>query len=317
MATITELVNAIDGYVDNRATTRNILIDQIKKATRQICQKENNLQRDIFQEQQRRYNAEAECDNEIIQKKANLYWYITIGKAQILALQNNLPNQINLAGIHYLYFNWDDSIPDFLAQFKLDLQNREIDSTGAGANGRAQAIGQANLVAVNERTAVQIGADRLNEDEDWYMTEGHPTNLLVNTPNTGNASQQQGISLEDIQKVIQNVLVQQKTEYQTLLEKQKPDFQSQIVQQSIAQKAQALASQIVNLQSNIFAKIDRVEEGINKTCKSVNQLTKEFQKLNICKPVVQSNFNQFYFTSIKPINPQYASSDLNDDEDNN
>ncbi|GBB93976.1 hypothetical protein RclHR1_22690002 [Rhizophagus clarus] len=153
MATITELVNAIDGYVDNRATTRNILIDQIKKATRQICQKENNLQRDIFQEQQRRYNAEAECDNEIIQKKANLYWYITIGKtreecqnnlnlqAQILALQNNLPNQINLAGIHYLYFNWDDSIPDFLAQFKLDLQNREIDSTGAGANGRAQAIG--------------------------------------------------------------------------------------------------------------------------------------------------------------------------------
>ena len=36
MATITELANAIDGYVDNRATTRDILIDQIKRATRQI-----------------------------------------------------------------------------------------------------------------------------------------------------------------------------------------------------------------------------------------------------------------------------------------
>jgi chromosome segregation ATPase len=36
IATITELANAIDGYVDNRATARDILIDQIKRATRQI-----------------------------------------------------------------------------------------------------------------------------------------------------------------------------------------------------------------------------------------------------------------------------------------
>jgi hypothetical protein len=36
MATITELANAINGYVDNRAMTRDILIDQIKRATRQI-----------------------------------------------------------------------------------------------------------------------------------------------------------------------------------------------------------------------------------------------------------------------------------------
>src|ERR1051325_10668218 len=36
MATITKLANAIEGYVDNRATTRDILIDQIKRATRQI-----------------------------------------------------------------------------------------------------------------------------------------------------------------------------------------------------------------------------------------------------------------------------------------
>ena len=34
MATITELANAIDRYADNRATARDILIDQIKRATR-------------------------------------------------------------------------------------------------------------------------------------------------------------------------------------------------------------------------------------------------------------------------------------------
>jgi hypothetical protein len=36
MATITKLANAIDSYVDNRATARDILIDQIKRAIRQI-----------------------------------------------------------------------------------------------------------------------------------------------------------------------------------------------------------------------------------------------------------------------------------------
>ena len=62
MATISELANAIDGYLDNRVTARDILIDQIKRATRQIRQKENNL----HQEQRRRYDAEAERDNKII-----------------------------------------------------------------------------------------------------------------------------------------------------------------------------------------------------------------------------------------------------------
>ena len=62
MATITELANAIDGYVDNRATARDILIDQIKRATRQIRRKENNLHQDLVREQRRRYDAEAERD---------------------------------------------------------------------------------------------------------------------------------------------------------------------------------------------------------------------------------------------------------------
>ena len=51
-------------------------------------------------------------------------------------------------------------------------------------------------------------------------------------PSPVSASQQQGISLEDMQKAIQNALAQQKTEYQSLLEKQKADFQSQMAQQT-------------------------------------------------------------------------------------
>ena len=68
MATITELANAIDGYLDNRATARDILIDQIKRATRQIRRKENNLYQDLVREQRRRYDAEAERDLAITQK---------------------------------------------------------------------------------------------------------------------------------------------------------------------------------------------------------------------------------------------------------
>ncbi len=52
----------------------------------------------------------------------------------------------------------------------------------------------------------------------WQIYEPSP----VSTP------QQQGISLEDMQKA----LAQQKTEYQSLLEKQKADFQSQMAQQT-------------------------------------------------------------------------------------
>src|SRR6266542_1352492 len=37
MATITELANAIDGYVDNRTTYIDIISDQIKRTIRQIC----------------------------------------------------------------------------------------------------------------------------------------------------------------------------------------------------------------------------------------------------------------------------------------
>ena len=112
-----------------------------------------------------------------------------------------------MAGIPHSWFDWGDSIPDFLAQLRLDLQNWGIDPAGAGANGRAQAkgylrscmrgrtlewfdeeittktnweltnltdgTGQANLVAVNRQTAIQIGADGLNE------ALGQPGNAIV------------------------------------------------------------------------------------------------------------------------------------------
>jgi len=44
MATITELANAIDGFVNNRVTHIDIISDQIKRTTRQIHQKYNALQ---------------------------------------------------------------------------------------------------------------------------------------------------------------------------------------------------------------------------------------------------------------------------------
>ena len=66
MATIIELMNAIDGFVDNATTTRAILANQVKRSTRQIRRKYADLQRDLINEQRRRYDAEAERDNEII-----------------------------------------------------------------------------------------------------------------------------------------------------------------------------------------------------------------------------------------------------------
>src|SRR5207249_12057050 len=69
MATITKLANAIDGYMNNRAIHIDILSNQIKSATRQIRQKENNLRQNIIWEQRRHYNAEAERDNKIIQRQ--------------------------------------------------------------------------------------------------------------------------------------------------------------------------------------------------------------------------------------------------------
>src|SRR6516162_5028411 len=52
IATVTVLANAIDGFLDNTAD-RVIMSDQIKRATRQIRRKEQNLQQDLVRKQRR------------------------------------------------------------------------------------------------------------------------------------------------------------------------------------------------------------------------------------------------------------------------
>jgi hypothetical protein len=46
MTTIPELVDTIDGYLDNPGTNRQILKNQIKRVTGQIRRKYTNLQTD-------------------------------------------------------------------------------------------------------------------------------------------------------------------------------------------------------------------------------------------------------------------------------
>src|SRR5581483_6976512 len=164
-------------------------------------------------------------------------------------------------------------------------------------------------------------------------------------------SQQQGISLEDMQKAIQNALAQQKTEYQSLLEKQKSDFQSQMAQQvSTPQTVEPVRQprgpssslkteeglknyyvaeylKEVGLLNN-SARIDRLEEGIDETHDAVNQLTNQFKKLSIrkcdicgetghskgsCpKQIARFNFNRSYFKPLIPIVPPDSDGKKND-----
>ncbi|GES85408.1 hypothetical protein GLOIN_2v1813037 [Rhizophagus clarus] len=83
--------------------------------------------------------------------------------------------------------------------------------------------------------------------------------------------------------------------------------------------------------SNVSARIDRVEEGINETRDAVNQLTNQFQKLDIrkcdtcgetghskssCpKQIARSNFNWGYFKPLTPINFQNTPPDSDNDGD--
>ncbi len=60
MATITKLANIIDGFVNNLTTAREIIADQIKRITRQICWKYNGLHQDLAREQRKWYDIEVE-----------------------------------------------------------------------------------------------------------------------------------------------------------------------------------------------------------------------------------------------------------------
>src|SRR3954454_21385256 len=100
MTTITELANAIDGFLNNRAIHIDILSDQIKRTTRQIRRKENNLHQDLVRKQRRRYDAEAERDNEIIRRQlaegveqraiADLHQYQTNAQNQVNRMIGNM-----------------------------------------------------------------------------------------------------------------------------------------------------------------------------------------------------------------------------------
>ncbi|CAG8489604.1 23840_t:CDS:2, partial [Gigaspora rosea] len=157
-----------------------------------------------------------------------------------------------------------------------------------------------------------------------------------------------GISLEDMQKAIQNALVQQKTENQTLVKKV-TELESQMAKQtqvpapqtvepvrqsrgppsSLQTKEDLAHSEAIN----VSARIDRVEEGINETCNAVNQLTNQFQKVYIEKcdicgemghskkncpniQIARSNFNRSaYFKPLTPINFQNTHPVSDNEED--
>ncbi|GES76622.1 hypothetical protein GLOIN_2v1763195 [Rhizophagus clarus] len=137
---------------------------------------------------------------------------------------------------------------------------------------------------------------------------------------------QPAFTKDDMQKAIQEALAQQKTKNQALSEEGMRDYHISeylknlgfLSKEEIDCDYPVKPFQRPRPQRNDnSSRIDRMEEGLNETRESVNQLTEEFQKLNICKPVARSNFNRSYFTPIKPINPQYAFPDSNNGEDNN
>ncbi|GBB92445.1 hypothetical protein RclHR1_20020006 [Rhizophagus clarus] len=152
MATITKLANAIDEQQrcynaeaerDNKIIRRQnaegveqmVIADlyQLRtNAQNQVNRMLDNITGKLYERYEKWKNkTHVECQNNL-----NL-------QAQILALQNNSPNQINMVGEHP-YFDWDDNIPDFLAQLRLDLQRHGIDpvnNAGGPPIGRDQAIG--------------------------------------------------------------------------------------------------------------------------------------------------------------------------------
>ncbi|PKC53647.1 hypothetical protein RhiirA1_404176 [Rhizophagus irregularis] len=61
--------------------------------------------------------------------------------------------------------------------------------------------------------------------------------------------------------------------------------------------------------------LNETRDAVSETQNSINQLSNQFQKLNIYKLVVQSNFNRSYFKPITPINFQYTLPASDNEED--
>jgi hypothetical protein len=86
--------------------------------------------------------------------------------------------------------------------------------------------------------------------------------------------------------------------------------------------------------NNNSARFDRIEEGLDETRDAVNQLTNQFQKLNIRKcdicgetghskgscpkrQIARSNFNRSYFKPLTPINFQNTPPDSDEENGDN
>ncbi|RIB13191.1 hypothetical protein C2G38_2198543 [Gigaspora rosea] len=151
-------------------------------------------------------------------------------------------------------------------------------------------------------------------------------------------SQQQGhaISLEDMQKAIQNALVQQKTENQSLPRGPPPSLQTEKGMENYR-----LSQYLNNLgifstedlernypikpfqkprperiySSNQNARIDRIESKVDE----IGQMTSQFGRMMLenqsKKPVAKSNLTHRYFPPLIPSQSQYASPDSDDNED--
>ncbi|GET03007.1 hypothetical protein GLOIN_2v1778046 [Rhizophagus clarus] len=198
---------------------------------------------------------------------------------------------------------------------------------------------------------------RISEESNQFANQALPSinPVSYSLPQVTPVSQQ-AFNKDDMQKAIQDALAQQKTENQTLIKKI-TELESQMAKQThiptpqtvepiepvrqlrgyISQKEMDHDYPVKPFQrprphrSNVFARIDRVEEGINETRDAVNQLTNQFQKLDIrkcdtcgetghskssCpKQIARSNFNQGYFKPLTPINFQNTPPDSDNDGD--
>ena len=83
------------------------------------------------------------------------------------------------------------------------------------------------LYEIELRWIARHKRDRISD-----LLVSNQTSRQIYEPSPVSASQQQGISLEDMQKAIQNVLAQQKTENQALVKKV-TELQSQMAQQML------------------------------------------------------------------------------------
>ncbi|RGB29796.1 hypothetical protein C1646_766148 [Rhizophagus diaphanus] len=168
MATITELANAIDGYVENRITARDILIDQIKRAIRQAERDLAIKRRDLAEGVMDRVVSQAPGREEafglVVSCLASntLNWYDTCVKGKNWKC-NNLSDNLGVADLN------------------------AVRGLAAG-NGDNQIGGKVAAEIGRIGAEVTTGADIIPNgiwDEDWSIAGGEPVNNVPVAPNAG------------------------------------------------------------------------------------------------------------------------------------